>query len=414
MRSSEAIKGILGSAGDGRKIVLGVCSSIAAVEVVKLARELIRHGADIHPIMTDASTRIIHPHALEFATGRRPVIGLTGSAEHVEFFGYEDRADALLIAPATANILSKIASGIADDALTTTAMVALGSGASVIIAPSMHRSMVSSPAMERAFATLKEWGVEFIMPRAEEGKAKMAEIDAIVHRTLHLINDCHKRALVITGATAEPIDDMRVITNRSTGNTGIEIAKALYRHGIDTEIWYGHTATTVPDYMPTRRFTTVSSLISLVEGHILDFDLIVNAAAISDYTLKKTEGKIKSGKKALTLRLTPTEKVIKRIIDILESNGVRAGVTVVGFKAESRIGVEGLYARGRASMAESGVDMVVANLLEDVKTHTTRVHLILSKGGGKDEGNVQVLEGTKNSVGEAIAVVLKEKITGKR
>lgn len=128
VHTSETIRGTASTTLSGRRIVLGVAGSIAAVKTVELARELIRHGADVLPVMTGAATRLLHPDALEFATGNKPVLGLTGAVEHVDAFGPGGEADLLLVAPATANTIAKMALGIDDTALTTYASVALGHG----------------------------------------------------------------------------------------------------------------------------------------------------------------------------------------------------------------------------------------------------------------------------------------------
>ncbi|MCG7854189.1 MAG: DNA/pantothenate metabolism flavoprotein, partial [Methanosarcinaceae archaeon] len=163
-----------------RTIVLAVTGSIAAVRVIELARELIRNGADVYAVTTSAAERIIHPDALHYATGHDVITELTGKVEHVEFCGLKGLADLLLIAPATANTIGKIAHGIDDTPVTTFATTAIGSNIPVIVVPAMHESMYNHPAVTDNIAKLRSWGIRFIDPRLEEGVAKIASNDNIL------------------------------------------------------------------------------------------------------------------------------------------------------------------------------------------------------------------------------------------
>jgi phosphopantothenoylcysteine decarboxylase/phosphopantothenate--cysteine ligase len=176
MHPIEELRGVKSDKLSGKKIVLGVTGSIAAVECVKLARDLARHGADVIPVMTDGAQRIIHPDALEFATGRRPIVQLTGAVEHVAFCGLvPGRADLYLVCPATANTISKIAYGIDDTPVTTFATTAIGSKIPVVIVPAMHGSMYEHKTFLENIEKLKKQGVLFIQPKLEENKAKCGD-----------------------------------------------------------------------------------------------------------------------------------------------------------------------------------------------------------------------------------------------
>jgi len=218
---AEDIKGARSSILKGKRIVLGITGSIAAVECVKLIRELIRHSAEVIPVMSPEAERIVHPNAIHFAAGRPPITKLTGEVEHVQYCGNrKKKADLLLIAPATANTISKIAVGIDDTPVTTFATTALGSGIPVMISPAMHGSMIKHSIIQENIEKLKSIGVEFIAPREEENKAKIANNDMIVTsviRRLHKNDMVDSRVLIISGSTVEHIDDMRVITNTGTG-----------------------------------------------------------------------------------------------------------------------------------------------------------------------------------------------------
>ena len=181
MHPADEIRGIKSKKLSKKKIVLGVTGSIAATESIKLSRELIRHGADVYPVMTKAATRIIHPDSLEFATSHLSIIELTGKTEHVSFCGLtKDRVDLLLISPCTANTISKIALGIDDTSVTTFATTAIGSGISIAIVPAMHLSMYNHKILQENIEKCKKVGISFIEPLIEKNKAKMADINEIV------------------------------------------------------------------------------------------------------------------------------------------------------------------------------------------------------------------------------------------
>ncbi|MEA2055689.1 MAG: bifunctional phosphopantothenoylcysteine decarboxylase/phosphopantothenate--cysteine ligase CoaBC, partial [Candidatus Thermoplasmatota archaeon] len=235
MHPADELRGIKSSRLSNKKIVLGITGSIAAVECIKIVRELIRHGAEVIPVMTHAATKIIHPDALWFATGEKPIIQLTGKTEHVFYCGrVKDPVDLLLISPCTANTISKIAHGIDDTAVTTFATTAIGSGVPILIVPAMHISMYDHKIIQENIEKCKRVGIKFIEPKIIENKAKLAETDEIVDHVLKTMgnNDLSgKKILVIGGATAEAIDDVRVITNKSSGKTALLLAKNAFCRG---------------------------------------------------------------------------------------------------------------------------------------------------------------------------------------
>lgn len=174
MVHQETISGVKSKKLKGKRIVLAVCGSIAAIEAPKLARELMRHGADIIPVLSKAGQGVIHPWAMECVTGKRTITEITGFCEHIEHCGdWPGKCDLLLICPATANTISKIANGIDDSVVTTYASTALGAKIPIIIAPAMHESMINNPFVEENARKLKKAGVKFVEPKREEGKAKL-------------------------------------------------------------------------------------------------------------------------------------------------------------------------------------------------------------------------------------------------
>jgi len=160
-------------------VVLGVCGSVAAIEAPKLARELIRRGISVKCVMSNSATGIIHPNVMEWATGQEVITEITGGVEHVRLCGVDGEASLLLICPATANTISKIASGIDDTPVTTFATTALGSGIPIIIVPAMHSSMYKNPFVVENLKKLKKNKIKIIEPRFEENKAKLADVKKI-------------------------------------------------------------------------------------------------------------------------------------------------------------------------------------------------------------------------------------------
>jgi len=375
----------------GKRIVLGVTGSIAAVETVKLARELIRHGAEVFPAMSQAAQKIIHPYALEFATGNAPVTEIDGKVQHVAFCGdVEDKVDLLLIAPSTANTISKIAYGIDDTIVTTFATTAIGSKIPIMIIPAMHISMYNHPIVIENIERLKKIGIRFVEPKIEEHKAKMPEIQEIIYIVVRIIGKAdlkEKKLLVIGGSTEEPMDDVRFMTNKSSGRTGVELALNAYERGADTEIWMGHCQVRLPGFIPVRRFKSVSNLLDMTDD--INHDIVLVPAAISDYSVEKQEGKIPSGKKDLTLKLKPNPKVIRKVRE-------KSNCFLVGFKAEFDVGKEKLIEKAKIRMNEAGLDMMIANDLAQATQDENHV-FIIDKNGTVDE-----FSGKKGKIAERI------------
>jgi len=358
----------------GKTIILGVTGSIAAVETVKLARELIRHGAFVQPLMSPDGCSIIHPNALQFASGTEPIIDIDGSVPYVDLCGKEGGADLLLIAPCTTNTLSKIASGIGDTPVTLFAAAAMGSSVPIILAPAAHITMYDQPIVRENVKKLTKLGVEFVGPVIMGSKARMASVDEIVAATIRKIgpNDMRgKSVVVIAGSTYEPIDDVRGVTNLSSGGTGIELARNAYYRGADVTLWLGGHTVEPPTFIDTKQFTSTKELLSMAKR--IKCDICAVPAAIADYSPAKERGKIPSGRKSLTLKLSPTPK-------ILDAIRARSNCYLLGFKAESNVSKKELIARAESRMKESKLDGIVANDIRKVSRESTTVYIITKRG----------------------------------
>jgi len=358
----------------GKKIVLAIPGSIAAVECVKLARELIRHGAEVHAVMSENATKIIHPYAMEFATGNPVVTEITGFIEHVELAGeHENKADLVLVCPATANTIGKIACGI-DDTPVTTVVTTAFAHTPIMIAPAMHSTMYDHPIVLENIEKLRKLGVEFIGPRFEEGKAKVASIDEIVYRVIKKLHPKSlegKRVLVTAGATREYIDPIRYITNASSGKMGVAMAEEAEFRG--AEVTLIRTKGSVPSFVENQiEVETVEEMLEAIENELTAkrYDVVVLAAAVSDFKVKERAGvKIKSGK-PLTLELEPTPKIIDRVKEL------QPDTFLVGFKAETGLSEEELVNAARKQIERAGSDLVVANTLKAFGSDENEVLLV--------------------------------------
>jgi phosphopantothenoylcysteine decarboxylase / phosphopantothenate---cysteine ligase len=372
------IQGQKSSSLAGKTIVLGVTGSIGAVRAVELARELIRNGAEVHAVMTEAATRILHPDALHYATGNPAITELGGRVEHVEFCGLKGRADLLLIAPATANTVGKIAYGIDDTPVTSFATTALGSGVPVMVVPAMHESMFRHPAVAENLAKLKSWGITVVGPRLEEGIAKIAANEEIVLEVERVLGSrtLENRKIIITGgSTAESLDPIRILTNRASGKTGRELALEAYRNGADVILVHRDRLgfSGIREIFAESAAGMTDAVLSELEH---GYDVLISSAAIADYTAEPSPDKIKSGGE-FTLRLKPTRKLIK------ECREKYPDLVIIGFKAETGIEREELLRRAMLTLKASKLDLIAAN---DV-----------SKGGMGTEENELYLLGREKS-----------------
>lgn len=382
----------------GKRIVVGVTGSIAAVRVIDLVRDLIRRGAEVHCVVSPAALQILHPYALEYASARPVITEITGKVEHVEFCGVGGRADLLLIAPATANTIGKMALGIDDTPVTTFATTALGSGKPVMVVPAMHEAMYCHPAVMKNLEALRSFGVVVIDPRIEEGKAKIADGSRVVLEVERLLGPkdlSGKKILITSGSNAERVDPIRILTNRASGKTGVALALEAYRRGADVTLVHRFLQD-----LPVRQVYAESAqemhdavLAELAMG----YDALIGAAAVADYTLDAKDDKIKSGQE-LVLRLKPTRKILKAV------RAAHPDIKIMGFKAETNVADDELVRRAGESMQSSGLDLIVANDVGrgGIGADENRV-IIIDK-----EGHFRSAKGRKMAIAQSIIDALVE------
>jgi phosphopantothenoylcysteine decarboxylase / phosphopantothenate---cysteine ligase len=362
------LKDITGTDGNelvGKKIALCVTASVSITEAPRIARTLMRHGADVTVVMTEKARDLVSPAIFEWSTGNKPVIEITGRVEHVELASL---VDLVLVAPCTANSLSKIASGIADDPVSTLICTILGTGMPLVIAPAMHEPMLKNPILQEAMGKLKKIGVAFVSGRLEESKSKIATPEEILSAVVSLLSGNKKGEsnselqplgfLVTAGPTREPIDQVRFISNGSSGKMGIALAQACVRGGTgDVCLIAGPGVSIPPDLKNVKQVITTEDMLKavLTELDSGNYDVFISAAAPADYSVSHPKsGKIStSEKERMSIELSATPKIIKT------AKEKHPEVCVVSFKAE--YGQAELILRSKESMRNSGVDLVVAN-----------------------------------------------------
>lgn len=388
------IKGSTSASLAGKTIVLAVTGSIAAVRTVELARELIRRGAEVYAVMSEAASWILNPMALHYATGHEVITRITGAVEHVEFCGMSGKADLLLIAPATANTIGKIATGVDDTPVTTFATTAIGSKIPVMVVPAMHEAMYNHPALAENMEKMKCWGIKIIGPDIREGIAKIASNEEIVLQVERQLGskELEGRKIIITsGSTAEAIDPIRILTNRASGKTGGELALEAYRRSAEVTIVHRNKVgfTGIKEiHAESAAQMTEAVLDELSCG----YDVLISAAAIADYTLDPADTKIKSGGE-FNLHLRPTAKLIGK------AREEHQDLLIAGFKAETGTSLDELIKRATHTLETSKLDLIVANDVSGsgIGTEDNEVYILTTENPGHLH-----IKGSKRAIASAL------------
>ncbi len=392
---SHPSKDITGSKGrelSGKKIALLVTSSVASFKAPEIARELMRHGADVQAVISPSTEKMVGADLLEWATGNTVVTRLTGKLEHIALAGKsQDHVDLVLVAPATANTIGKLASGIDDTPVTTVAATAIGSRIPLVIAPAMHEPLYDHPLVQENVQRLKRIGVEFVEPEIIEGKAKIASTEKIVAAVISRLSANKtrdldgRRVLVTAGPTMEHIDPVRVVTNRSSGKMGAAIAEEVASRGADTTLILGPGTLTPPSCVKTIRIENTEELLQAVLKELREAkpDLVFAAGAPTDYTpTTVSPKKIKTRERArIDLELKATPKILEEI----RSSSPKT--FLVAFKTEYNVPNEELIDEAFKIIHEKNADLVAAN---DVAREGV--------GFQVDTNELYVVDGRKNVV----------------
>ena len=346
----------------GKTIVLGVTGSIAAYKAANIASMLVKQHADVHVLMTKNALNFINPITFETLTGNKCISdtfdrNFEFKVGHVSL---AKAADIIMIAPATANVIGKIASGIADDMLTTTVMAA---GCPVLIAPAMNTAMYENPIVQDNMNKLKHYGYEIIEPAegylacGDTGKGKLPSEEYLVsHIYAHIAYEkdlAGKKVLVTAGPTQESIDPVRYITNHSTGKMGYAIAKNAMLRGADVTIVSGPVDIAAPYFCKVINVTSAEDMFNAVTKISADQDIIIMCAAVADYTPESvSEHKIKKTDNDLSIPLKRTKDILKYL-----GENKKKGQLICGFSMET----DNVIDSSRKKLISKNADMIAAN-----------------------------------------------------
>lgn len=349
----------------GKTILLGVSSSIAAYKMCNVARMLTKLGAEVHVSMTQNATNFVHPLTFETLTQNKCLIdtfdrNFQYSVEHVAI---AKKADLVLIAPATANVIGKIANGIADDMLTTTVMACT---CPILVSPAMNHNMLHNSIVQENIEKLKRHGYKIIEPvkgmlaNRDIGDGKLPDEDTLVEYILREIafekDLTGKKVLVTAGATRESIDPVRFITNHSSGKMGFAMAKAAMLRGAEVTVVAAHTEVEPPMFVDVVKVQSAEDMFNAVKSRMNDVDIIIKAAAVADYTPVTTaDHKIKKSDDDMSISLKRTTDILKYI-----GENRRDGQVICGFSMET----DNVIENSRKKLISKNCDMICANSLK--------------------------------------------------
>ncbi|MFZ7136805.1 MAG: bifunctional phosphopantothenoylcysteine decarboxylase/phosphopantothenate--cysteine ligase CoaBC [archaeon] len=409
---SKDIVATKGNELDGKNIVFCISGSVAAVRCSDIARELMRHGADVFVVMSQMAQKIIHPYLMEWATGNPVVTELTGKIEHVALTsGNSTKADLILFAPATANTISKIACGIDDTPITSVATTAFGLEIPIMIVSAMHNSMYQHPILRENIQKLKSLGVKFIGPRIEGQAAKIAETEEIVNTIINELTikkDLEgKKILVTAGPTLEYIDPVRVITNKSSGKMGVALVREALSRGAQVTLISGPISVDFPLGSKVIDVETTSEMYDAVVSELKSepYDVVIAAAAASDWTPEQMyDYKIPTRDlSSFSLNLKATSKIVNAI------KTVSPETFLVTFKAEHNVSDDELIKIAYERLKEPKADLIAANDVgrkgSGFDVDTNEIFIIDTK-----RNVVRVPTTTKRDVAKQLLDVISEKL----
>ena len=349
----------------GKCVVLGVTGSIAAYKIANLASMLVKLHADVHVIMTQNATNFINPITFETLTSHKCLVDTfdRNFNYNVEHVALAKKADVVMIAPASANVIGKLACGIADDMLTTTV---LACKCKKIIAPAMNTNMFENPIVQDNLERLKRFGMEVIEPAVgylacgDTGAGKMPEekvlLDYILREIRYEKDMVGVKVLVTAGATREAMDPVRFITNHSSGKMGCAIARCAMERGAEVTLVAASVSVELPPFMKIIRVVSAQDMYEAVREHYAEQDIVIKVAAVADYTPMTTaEEKIKKQDGGFNLELKKTTDILKFL-----GENRKEGQFLCGFSMET----ENMIENSQAKLVKKNVDMIVANNLK--------------------------------------------------
>lgn len=370
---------------ENKSIIIGVSGGIAAYKTAYLVSALSKTAADVNVIMTENACEFIRPIVFETLTGNKCYVDTFDRNFNfdVEHISLAKKADVFLVAPATANVIAKIANGIADDMLTTTF---LASKCKKIISPAMNTAMFENQITQNNIAKLKEYGIDVIEPQSgllacgDTGTGKMPEpgylFDVIEREIAREKDMLGKKVLVTAGATMEALDPVRFLTNHSSGKMGFAIAKEAMLRGAEVTVVKANTTAEIPNFVNVVEVSSAGDMFNAVKAVSNQQDIIVKAAAVADYTPESyVDSKIKKKDGDLSIALKRTKDILKYL-----GENKKEGQFLCGFSMET----DNMLKNSKAKFSKKNADMIVANNLKDAgsgfKTDTNAVTLITKNG----------------------------------
>lgn len=349
----------------GKTILLGVTGGIAAYKSASLASRLVKSGAEVRVIMTEHATNFINPITFETLTGHKCITDTfdRNFEFQVEHVSLAKKADVIMVAPATANVIAKLAHGLADDMLTTTI---LASHAPKLIVPAMNTGMYENPVTQDNLNLCRKYGMKVIEPATghlacgDDGKGKMPEPEILFEHVLSCCA-CEKdmddlKVLVTAGPTQEAVDPVRFLTNHSSGRMGYSIAKACMLRGAEVTLVTGPTALTPPLFVNVVPVISAKDMFNAVTSRSNDMDIIIKAAAVADYRpAEVSDQKVKKSDDALSLALERTDDILKYL-----GEHKKPGQFLCGFSMET----ENMLENSRKKLEKKHLDMIAANNLK--------------------------------------------------
>lgn len=372
----------------GKTVAIAVTGSIAAYKMANVASMLIKQHADVHVLMTENATKFINPITFETLTNHKCLVETfdRNFQFHVAHVSLGQKADCMLIAPASANVIGKLANGIADDMLTTTAMAAT---CPKIVAPAMNTHMFLNPIVQDNLKKLEHYGYEVIAPAAgrlacgDVGAGKLPDEETLVsyvYRTIAKEKDMKgKKVLVTAGPTREALDPVRFLSNRSTGKMGYAIAKMAMLRGADVTLVSGPVNLTPPPFVKVVAVESAQEMFEAVRDAAEEQDIIIKSAAVADYRPTKiAEDKIKKSDEEMSIPLERTTDIIKYL-----GEHKREGQFICGFSMETK----DMLANSSKKLEKKKMDMIVANNVKEegagFATDTNKV-VVITQDGMKD------------------------------
>ena len=368
---------------EGKNVWVGVTGSVSCVETVGIIRELLRYGARVTVVANRAALELVGEKSLEFACGKPIIKEITGQVEHV-IAGHE--ADLLMIAPCCATSLGKMMNGIGDNPPMLVALTCIGAKTPMIIAPAMDKNMANSDIIQKNMKAVKKFA-NVIEPVMAEGKAKLPSKERLVAEACKMAGPKtlnRKKILIIGGGSSEPIDDVRVVSNRSSGRMAISLAESAFAMGADVDLWLGNANYEYGSWIKTTRFEALSKLKSLVKS-MKRYDAVIVPAALSDFIPEQAKGKLDSAK-PITLKMKKAPKIINSI------RKKHKGLLYV-FKLGARVSEKELLAK--AEILLKSANCVIANNSKSMGSDKSKVAIV-------DKKNTEWISGSKVEISEKI------------